>query len=114
MATIASSAIAAGTNEITETTLTSSDTFTYVPAGRQVLILNNGTAGGLTVNIDGSLATTINVPGVGPVDISDGYSTGVIAAGEVVAIPLDSIKEFLAGTVAVTGGSGITASLLTF
>lgn len=82
MATIASSAIAAGTNEITETTLTASDTFTYVPNGRQLLILNNGTAGALTVNIDGAGATTVKVGGVGDLDISAGYSTGEIAAGD--------------------------------
>lgn len=114
MATIASSAIAAGVNAVTETTLTSADTFAYVANGRQVLILNNGTAGALTVNIDGDGASTVNVGGVGPVDISGGYSTGAIGIGEIVAIPLDSIKAYLSGTIAVTGGTGITATLLTF
>lgn len=114
MATITSTVIAAGANTVTETTLTASDTFTYVPNGRQVLILNNGTAGALTVNIDGDGASTVNVGGVGAVDISSGFSTGAIAAGEIVAIPLDSIKAYLAGTIAVTGGTGITATLLTF
>jgi hypothetical protein len=114
MATIASTRISAGTNTVTETTLTSSDTFTYVPNGQQVLILRNGTAGALTVTIDGAGATTVNVGGVGAVDISGGFSTGSIGAGAVRAIPLDSIKEYLKGTIAVTGGTGISASLLTF
>ena len=114
MATIVSSAIAAGANTITKTTLTASDTFTYVPRGRQVLILENVTAGALTVNIDGDGATTVNVGGVGAVDISGGFSTGEIAIDGIVAIPLDSISEYLAGTIEVTGGTGIEATLLTF
>lgn len=114
MGTIIPTAISAGTNEITETTLTSSDTFVYAADKRQVLILNNVTAGALTVNIDGDGASSVKVPGVGLVDISAGYSTGELAAGDVVAIPLDSIKAYLTGTIAVTGGTGIAASLLSF
>lgn len=114
MATITSTAIAAGTNTVAETTMTASDTFTYVPNGRQVLILNNVTGGSLTVNIDGDGASTVNVGGVGAVDISGGFSTDAIPADGVRAIPLDSIKAYLAGTIEVTGGTGISASLLTF
>lgn len=114
MAIIASSKIGANPSTVTQTTLTASDTFTYVPNGRQVLILNNGTAGALTVNIDGDGASTVNVGGVGSIDISGGYSTGAIAAGAIRAIQIDGIKEYLVGTIAVTGGSGITATLLTY
>lgn len=114
MATIVSTKIAAGNNTVAVTTLTSSDTFTYVPNGQQVLILRNGTAGALTVIIDGAGATTINVGGVGPVSLAAGFSTGSIGAGAIRAIPLESIKEYLKGTIEVTGGTGISASLLTF
>ena len=114
MATITATAVAAGRVTVTETTLTASDTFTYVANGRQLLVLRNGTGGSLTVNIDGADATTVSVRGVGAVDVSGGYSTGVITTGTTAVIQLDSIKEYLAGVIAVTGGTGISASLLTF
>lgn len=114
MATIASTTMTGGRVTVTETTLTASDTFTYVPNGRQILVLRNGTGGALTVTIDGAGASTVPVPGVGSLDISGGFSTGSIAAGATAVIQLDSIKAYLAGTIAVTGGTGISASLLTF
>jgi hypothetical protein len=114
MPAITASAISAGANAVTETTLTASDTLTYVRNAQQLLILKNGTAGALTVNIDGDGATTVGVAGVGSVDVSSGFSTGAIAAGAAVAIPLDSIRSYLSGVVTVTGGAGITATLLTF
>lgn len=113
MATITpTSMTGSGDRAVNVTTLTASDTFTYVPGS--VLILNNGTAGALTPNIDGDGGTTVPVRGVGSVDVSSGYTTSSIAAGDSVAIPLDTIAEYLEGTIAVTGGSGIEAQLLTF
>lgn len=114
MATIAPTTMTSGRVTITETTLTSSDTFTYVPNRRQLLVLKNDSGGPLTVTIDGDGATTVPVPGVGSLDISGGFSTGAIADGALVAVQLDSISEYLKGTIAVTGGTGIAASLLTF
>ena len=115
MATIAATDMRGyGEKAVTVTTLTASDTFTYNSGKRPVLILNNVTAGALTVNIDGDGASTVSVAGAGSFDISTGYDTGSIAAGDVVAIPLDSIRQYLQGTIAVTGGSGIEASLLEF
>ncbi len=112
MATIAPTSITgAGSRALVRTTLTSSDTFTY-KAG-QILVLDNITVGALTVTIDGSGGTTVPVKGVGDVSVASGYSTGSIAAGAAVTIPLDSISSFLKGTIAVTGGTGIAASLLT-
>tara|TARA_R110000868_G_scaffold25149_3_gene98216 strand:+ start:1799 stop:2143 length:345 start_codon:yes stop_codon:yes gene_type:complete len=114
MAVIANSSIASGVNAVTATTLGASDTFVYVPLSRQLLLLSNDTGGSLTVTIDGAGATTQSVSGVGSVDLSGGFSTGAIATGTVKAIPLDSIKSYLVGTIAVTGGTGIVARLLTF
>ena len=99
-----------GSRAMVETTLTASDTFTY-EAG-QLLILRNGTGGGLTVTIDGAGGTTVPVAGIGAVSVATGYSTGVIAAGAAVVIPLDTIAAYLQGAIAVTGGTGISASLL--
>lgn len=112
MATVTATSLSgSGSRAVTVTTLTASDTFTYVPGS--ILVLNNGTAGALTPNIDGDGATTVPVRGVGSVDVSTGYDVPSIGAGATVAIPLDSIAQYLKGTIALTGGSGIEAQLLT-
>lgn len=99
---------------ITRTTLGASDTFTYTSSTSPVLILDNASGGALTVLIDGAGATNQTVAGIGVIDLSGGYSTGSIANGACVAIPLNSISSYLSGTIAVTGGTGIKASLLEF
>ena len=101
-----------GQRTVAETTLGASDTLTYRPNTGQVLILRNATAGALTPVIDGDGGTTVPVPGLGAVDVSSGYAVGSIAAGVTKAIPLDTIAAYLRGTVALTGGTGIVASLL--
>ena len=115
MATIvATSMQGAGKRAVTLTTMTASDTLTYKPNQGQILILRNITAGALTPIIDGADATTIPVRGVGSVDVSAGYAVGSIAAGAEVAIPLDTIQAYLVGVIAITGGTGLSASLLEF
>mgnify|MGYP003630882557 CR=1 FL=1 len=103
---------AIGAKAVVETTLTSSDTFTYNRVWGQLLILRNPTAGALTPVIDGDESTTAKAPGAPSFDVSSGYSVGSIAAGAVVSIDLDSISAYLSGTIAVTGGTGLIASLL--
>lgn len=98
---------------VTETTLTGTlDTFAYRSGVNQTLIFRNATAGALTPVIDGDGATTIGVAGVGTIDISAGFSVGSIAAGAVKSIHTDSIARYLAGTIAITGGTGLVATLL--
>lgn len=103
-----------GVRLVTRTTLTASDTFTYNQGREAVLILDNITAGALTVNIDGAGGTTVPVPGIGDVSVASGLSTGSIAAGACVAIPLDTVFQYLQGVIAVTGGTGIRATLLEY
>lgn len=115
MATIVATSIqGAGKRAVTQTTMTASDTFTYKSGQGQILILRNGTAGSLTPVIDGAGSTTFPVQGIGSVDVSTGYSVGSIAAGAQVAIPLDTIRAYLVGVIAITGGTGLSASLLEF
>lgn len=115
MATIvATSMQGAGKRAVTMTTMTASDTLTYKAGQGQILILRNGTAGALTPIIDGAGATTVPVQGIGSVDVSTGYSVGSIAAGAQVAIPLDTISAYLVGVITITGGTGLSASLLEF
>ena len=104
---------AAATTSVNATTMTSADTLTYQKSLNPVLILRNGTAGALTVNIKGNTASSVPVQGVGAVSLSAGFSTGSIAASAVVAIPLNAIEKYLEGTVVnLTGGTGITAHLI--
>lgn len=116
MATIAATSLSSGTTTvktITRTTLTSSDTFTYNASKSPILILDNVTGGSLTVTIDGSGApTALDVSGVGFTDLSNGFSTGSIAAGACIMIQLARISQYLQGTIAVTGGTGIKATLI--
>lgn len=102
-----------GVVSLTETTLTgTADTFTYRSGSRQLLILRNATAGALSPVIDGDGGTTVSVDGLGVVTVSGGYAVGSIPAGEVRAIPLDTIKSYLAGTIAITSATGIVASII--
>lgn len=95
---------------VTETVLGASDTFAYMQGTGQTLFLRNITAGALTVLLNGSANLINNLSdGFFNFDTTAGYSTGSIAAGAIVAIPLDTIRLYLQGTIAVTGGSGISA-----
>lgn len=113
MAIIAKTSVA-GTGDIavSETTLGASDTFVFVRGKTKYLYLNNETAGALTVTIDGDGATTQHASGVGQVDLTGGFVTVELAADDVRVIPLDTIASYLAGTIEITGGTGIVASIL--
>jgi len=110
----ATSMLGSGARAVTVTTLGASDTFTYNKSRRPVLVLDNVTAGALTPNIDGAGGSTVPVAGVGSVSVASGYTTPSIAAGAKVAIPLESIEAYLQGVIALTGGTGIKASILEF
>ena len=113
MAALATTTLSAvGANTTPSSTLTASDTFTYDANSNQVLVLRNGTAGALTVNLLGNAVTPVFVAGIGNVSVASGYSTGSIAAGATVTIALNTISAYLTGTtVTVTGGTGIAATL---
>ena len=116
MATITATDIkGGGVKTITETTLTATlDTFTYKSGVNQTLVFRNATAGALTPVIDGAGSTTVSVNGIGSIDVSAGYSIGSIAAGAVKSINTESIFEYLKGTIAITGGVGLVATLLEY
>jgi hypothetical protein len=99
---------------VTETALGASDTLTYSSGGRQLLILRNPTGASVAVTIDGSAGTTISPSGYGgTVSVASGKTINV-AAGATRCVNLDTISAFCQGTVAVTGGTGVYASILTF
>lgn len=100
-----------GQRAVTETTLGASNTFTYAAGNGQTLILRNPTGAGIASVIDGADATSRSVSGIGAIDLSGGYNVGTIPAGGAVAIPLDTIKDYLVGSISVTG-AGLVAALL--
>lgn len=102
-----------GSRTVTDNTLTASDTLTYQAGRGQILIVNNDTGAEVTLNIDGDGQTAVVVPGIGSVDVSGGLDV-VIAIGAVAAIPLDTIKQYLTGTVTLTGASGAQAYFLQY
>lgn len=103
-----------GARTATRTTLTASgNTITYRPGMGDILILQNPTAGALSPTIVGAGATTVDISGLGTVNVAGGYAVGSIPAttGQV-AIPLDSIAQYLKGAIDITGGTGLVATLL--
>jgi len=77
MATIASvDTKAISEVSITKTALGASDTFTYTKGVTKYLVIDNGSGGPLTPNIDGDGAGNAYLNGVGAVDISSGYEFG--------------------------------------
>ena len=109
----ATSMLGAGSRVITETTLNGTDSFAFNTTKNPVMILKNTTGAPITATFVGSTATTVSFDGVPSVSVAAGYATTAIAATTgVVAVPLNSIKEYLRGTLTITGGTGLTATLL--
>jgi hypothetical protein len=105
----------AGQRTLTQTTLNGTDSFVFNSAKNPVLTLRNPTAGALSPVIDGDGGTTVQVAGIGSVVVSGGYAVGSIAATTgSVAIPLNSISAYLQGTIAITSGTGLIATLMEF
>lgn len=89
---------------VVRTELTGADSLVYKPAAVQTLFIRNDSAAPAPIVIDGSLVTTALLPGQGrPVDNSAGFAMSV-EPGVTRGVTLSSIRNFLAGTVAVTGG----------
>lgn len=111
-ALVATSMQGVGVRASTRVTLTATgNTFTYIPGS--ILVLHNPTGGALSPVIDGDGGTTIDIQGLGTVSVAGGYAVGSIAAAAQALIPLDSIQHFLRGSVDITTGTGLVATLLT-
>ena len=113
MATITPTVMTAiGDNAVTEITLTAANVLTYKPGTGQVLRLRNGTAGALIPVITGASSVAQNVPRVGVVNFAAGWTVPSMAAGAVREIYLDSIADYIQGTINISGATGITATLI--
>lgn len=97
----------------TRTTLAGSgNTVAFTPGTGQVLVLHNPTAGSLTPTIIGSTAAAQEIEGVGEINFAAGLSLGAIAAGAQIVVHLDFIAQYLKGTIDITSGTGLVATLL--
>lgn len=115
MATIVSTSVSNSEASLaTVTTLDgTADTFTLPSSG--LLILANNTGGALTPVITGDEATTVTCSGVGVIDVSGGTDVfGTIADGEIKVLKVNIVKDYLLGTIEITGGTGLEAQLLEF
>lgn len=94
-----------GAFAVVPTTLTGTDSLTYNASKKQVLYLQNGVVGVVNVVIDGDGVTTHTCDGQGAAtDNSAGYTIN-LTAGQTKAVLLGKIRNFLIGSVAVTGGT---------
>jgi len=91
-------------------TLSAADTLTYDPTKKQLLVLFNTTGGALTLTIDGNGGTTVQVDGIGSVDVSAGLAIAV-PAGASRSVLLSSIRSYLQGVVNLTGAATLRAAL---
>ena len=97
---------------VTSTTMTASDTLTYVSGNGQELEVTNPTGSPIVLTIVGSGATTITPAGYGgSISVAAGKPF-TIAANSTQNIPLDGHSAFLAGTISLTGGTGLVARLI--
>jgi hypothetical protein len=94
----------------TPTVLTASDTITFDLRFKQIMVVRNGTAGALTLNIDGDGANSVSKPGLGSVNISAGLNIP-LAVGETRAVELSKIRDYCQGVVTLTGASGASLQL---
>jgi hypothetical protein len=101
---------------VVSTTMTASDTFVYDPSKRAFLELRNPTGGVLSPVIVGSTNVAVPVSGYGLAPVAGGYTGigGIPATTGRVCIELASIAQWLNGTITVTGGTGLIATIYEF
>jgi hypothetical protein len=101
---------------VTSTTMTASDTFVYDPSRRAFLELRNTTGGPLSPVIVGSTNAPVFVNGYGNAPVAGGYTAigAIPATTGRVCIELAAISQWLNGTITVTGGTGLTATIFEF
>lgn len=104
-----------GNGAITTTpaVLTSADTLVYNHGLTQILNLANTSGSSITLTIDGDGGTTVSVDGIGSVSVAAGLAI-TVPNNEARTVRLGSIREYLKGTVNLTGGTGLRAQLFEF
>jgi hypothetical protein len=95
-----------------EKTLSASDTITFNSTKVQILLVTNATAAALTLLIDGDGGTTINVAGVGAINVAAGKSIVIPATTGSKLITLSTISAYCQGVVTLTGAVGAKVRLI--
>ena len=105
-----------GATTLARVTLNGTDSLTYIPGANQQLYLANNTGSpiGPVVILGSTAPATYIIPGTGGTTIapSAGKSLGTIAANTTIEVSLDDISLYLQGSVTITGGSGLVATIL--
>lgn len=95
---------------------TSGDTLVYTADQGQELYLYNTSGSDVVVTIDGSLGTTIAIPGAAGLTASVAAGLAVtVVAGSFATVMLDKCKAYLQGTVAISAATGavVKAAMVT-
>lgn len=95
---------------VSVTTLSTSTPIFYEQSGMLVIINNTGAA--VNPKIIGDASGQFLVGGVGYIDLSGGYPCGTLPAGGIMALKLESIREWMRGNAFVTNAAGCTAFVL--
>ena len=98
---------------VPSTTIAGTVSLAYRAGIGQVLVIDNKSASAISPRITGRQATSVDVKGLGDVELSGGYSVGSIAAGAAVAIKLDNVRHWLTGQIELSGASGAVAYVTT-
>ncbi len=103
-----------GAVNVTVGTLGENVSLVYQPDGNQFLVIHNITASTITPVIKGlSAPSGFKVSGLGLLNLTGGHSMGEIAAGESIALPLHTVREWLKGDVVIEGATGANAYITT-
>ena len=90
--------------QITETQLDGGDTV-ELTSGNNFLFVRNASGATANLTLSGSTSTgTKNCPGGGQIDLSTPVPVSV-PNGEIHALDLNSVRDFLQGAITVTGGA---------
>lgn len=102
-----------GPVNLTRTTMTASDTLTFVQGSGQMLAMYNTTAAAVNVTLVGTAPTSLSPDGYGGTLSTAGGKVVTVPANGWTMVELDDIWAFLtgSGTVTVTNGTGLTAVL---
>ena len=112
---IIQTSLKAGATDAEVNILDASDQFVYQPDADQVMVLRNPTGSAISPVLTGNNVSPAHpVPGAMPMDLTGGFTVGAIAAGQSVAIPLDSVRFWIKGDRAfINSGAGLQCVIYT-
>ena len=111
MAAITSITAGIGAFAAAETALSADDTITFDASRQQLMTLRNTTGAPVVVTLDGTGGTTVAVQGLGSVSVASGLAI-TVPANDRVAVVLSTVNKYCQGVVHLTGGVGVSASVI--